>query len=291
MPPQPIEHKFKIIMAAMSQFSSNEKDILPVPNYTILAEQLGLPSYASAQGVWKRLTDELKEGAKGDLKIRDPEADKKKKIAVQQHKEESPVKKRAAEESDTMANDIWTYTDLHGQLKNYLILDVHLLSSISFSSPHPSIPYFSSNSTTITSDHKSSNQISTNHLNMSASPSVDDLKMLIAVLVQCAPENKPLPTPDHLRLAEALGLRDRIVSKNKWSTLMRKFRDGDFGDMGGLIASKEPNEAATRKRPVVEVPVEGYMDKPPPSPTKKVKGVQKVGKAKGNQKKAVKDEI
>ncbi|KAF7904669.1 hypothetical protein EAF00_002003 [Botryotinia globosa] len=107
MPPQPIEHKFKILMAAMSQFSSNEKELFPVPNYTILAEQLGLPSYASAQGVWKRLTDELKEGAKGDLKIRDPEADKKKKkkSAVQQCEEDSPVKKRAAEESDTIAND------------------------------------------------------------------------------------------------------------------------------------------------------------------------------------------
>ncbi|TGO20830.1 hypothetical protein BPAE_0262g00070 [Botrytis paeoniae] len=125
---------------------------------------------------------------------------------------------------------------------------------------------------------------------MSASPSVDDLKMLIAVLVQCAPENKPLPTPDHLRLAEALGLRDRIVSKNKWSTLIRKFKDGYFGDMGGLIASKEPNEAAARRRPVVEVPVEEYMDKSAPSPTKKVKGVQKAGRAKGNQKKAVKEE-
>ncbi|KAF7954863.1 uncharacterized protein EAE97_000122 [Botrytis byssoidea] len=107
MPPQPIEHKFKILMATMSQFSSNEKDLLPAPNYTILAEQLGLPSYASAQGVWRRLTDELKEGAKGDLKIRDPQADKKKKkeSAVQQCEEDSPVKKRAAEESDTMAND------------------------------------------------------------------------------------------------------------------------------------------------------------------------------------------
>ncbi|TGO20831.1 hypothetical protein BPAE_0262g00080 [Botrytis paeoniae] len=106
MLPQPIEHKFKIIMAAMSQFSSNEKDISPVPNYTILAEQLGLPSYASAQGVWKRLTDELKEGAKGDLKIRDPEADnKKKKSAVQQYEGKSPVKKRAAEEANTMANE------------------------------------------------------------------------------------------------------------------------------------------------------------------------------------------
>ncbi|TGO82727.1 hypothetical protein BPOR_0770g00060 [Botrytis porri] len=90
MPPQPMEHKLMIMMAAMSQFSSNEKDVFPVPNYTILAEQLGLPSYASAQGVWKRLTDELKEGAKGDLKIRDPEADKKKKVTVQQNEEESP---------------------------------------------------------------------------------------------------------------------------------------------------------------------------------------------------------
>ncbi|KAF7907100.1 uncharacterized protein EAF01_004687 [Botrytis porri] len=105
MPPQPMEHKLMIMMAAMSQFSSNEKDVFPVPNYTILAEQLGLPSYASAQGVWKRLTDELKEGAKGDLKIRDPEADKKKKVTVQQNEEESPVKKRAAEELDTMANE------------------------------------------------------------------------------------------------------------------------------------------------------------------------------------------
>ncbi|THV53521.1 hypothetical protein BGAL_0048g00160 [Botrytis galanthina] len=106
MPAQPIEHKFKILMAAMSQFSSNEKELFPVPNYTILAEQLGLPSYASAQGVWRRLTDELKEGAKGDLKIRDPDADKKKKkSAVQQREEDSPVKKRAAEESDTMANE------------------------------------------------------------------------------------------------------------------------------------------------------------------------------------------
>ncbi|TGO67285.1 hypothetical protein BOTNAR_0045g00290 [Botryotinia narcissicola] len=106
MPPQPIEHKFKILMAAMSQFSNNEKELFPVPNYTILAEQLGLPSYASAQGVWRRLTDELKEGAKGDLKIRDPQADKKKKkSAVQQCEEDSPVKKRAAEESDTMTND------------------------------------------------------------------------------------------------------------------------------------------------------------------------------------------
>ncbi|KAF7893467.1 uncharacterized protein EAF02_001005 [Botrytis sinoallii] len=95
MPPQPIEHKFKILMAAMSQFSSNEKELFPVPNYTVLAEQLGLPSYASAQG-----------GAKGDLKIRDPEADKKKKdSAAQQYEEKSPVKKRAAEESDKMANE------------------------------------------------------------------------------------------------------------------------------------------------------------------------------------------
>ncbi|KAF7916882.1 hypothetical protein BELL_0168g00170 [Botrytis elliptica] len=106
MPPQPIEHEFKILMAAMSQFSSNQKELFPVPNYTVLAEQLGLPSYASAQGVWRRLTDELKEGAKGDLKIRDPEADKKKKdSAAQQYEEKSPVKKRAAEESDKMANE------------------------------------------------------------------------------------------------------------------------------------------------------------------------------------------
>lgn len=78
MPPQPVDAKFKILMAAMSQFSDNEKGFLPPPNYHKLAEQLGLPSYASAQGVWKRLTDELKAGTKGDLKIRDPEAEKKK---------------------------------------------------------------------------------------------------------------------------------------------------------------------------------------------------------------------
>ncbi|TEY65553.1 hypothetical protein BOTCAL_0139g00200 [Botryotinia calthae] len=126
---------------------------------------------------------------------------------------------------------------------------------------------------------------------MPARPSVDDLKMLIAVLVQCAPDNKPLPTPDHLKLAEALGLRDRVVSKHKWFTLMRKFRDGDFGDMEGLVTPKEPNEAAGSKRPVVEVPVEGYMDKSAPSPTKKVKGGQKAGKGKGKQSKAVKEEI
>ncbi|KAF7893468.1 uncharacterized protein EAF02_001006 [Botrytis sinoallii] len=114
--------------------------------------------------------------------------------------------------------------------------------------------------------------------------------MLIAVLVQLAPENKPLPSPDHLRLAEAIGLRDRVASKNRWFNLMKKFRDGDFGDMGDLIASREPNEAAARKRPVVEVPVEGYMDESAPSPTKKVKGAQKAGKGKGKQKKAVKEE-
>ncbi|KAF7954862.1 uncharacterized protein EAE97_000121 [Botrytis byssoidea] len=125
---------------------------------------------------------------------------------------------------------------------------------------------------------------------MSASPSVEDLKMLMAVLVQCAPDNKPLPRPDHLRLAEAVGLRDRVASKQRWSNLMKKFRDGDFGDMEGLIASKEPNEAAARKRPVVEVPVGGYMDKSAPSPTKKVKGAQKAGKGKGKQKKDVKEE-
>ena len=99
MSPQPVDAKFKILMAAMSQFSDNKKDFLPPPNYHKLAEQLGLPSYASAQGVWKRLTDELKVGTKGDLKIRDPEAEKKKKTA------ESPVKKQAAEESDAMADD------------------------------------------------------------------------------------------------------------------------------------------------------------------------------------------
>ncbi|CCD43935.1 hypothetical protein BofuT4_P061450.1 [Botrytis cinerea T4] len=125
---------------------------------------------------------------------------------------------------------------------------------------------------------------------MPASPSIDDLKMLIAVLVQCAPDNKPLPTPDHLKLAESLGLRDRLVSKQKWFTLMRKFREGDFGDMGGLVAPKEPNEAAGSKRLVVEVPLEGYMDKSAPFPTKKVKGGQKAGNGKGKQSKAVKEE-
>ncbi|TEY65552.1 hypothetical protein BOTCAL_0139g00190 [Botryotinia calthae] len=93
MSPQPVDAKFTILMAAMSHSQ------LPAPNYHKPAEQLGLPSYSSVQGVWKRLTDELKEGTKGDLKIRDPEAERKKKTT------ESPVKKQAAEESDTMAYD------------------------------------------------------------------------------------------------------------------------------------------------------------------------------------------
>ncbi|KAK6592138.1 hypothetical protein H4I96_11998 [Botrytis cinerea] len=59
---------------------------------------------------------------------------------------------------------------------------------------------------------------------------------------------------------------------------------------GGLVAPKEPNEAAGSKRLVVEVPVEGYMDKSAPFPTKKVKGGQKVGNEKGKQSKAVKEE-
>ncbi|KAF7958116.1 hypothetical protein EAE96_003680 [Botrytis aclada] len=71
---------------------------------------------------------------------------------------------------------------------------------------------------------------------------------------------------------------------------MKKFRDGDFGDMGGLIASREPNEPAARKRPVVEIPADGYMDDSAPSPTKKVKAIQKAGKGKGKSKKAVKEE-
>lgn len=97
MPPQSTENKFKILIAGLSQSAKGE-NFLPTPNYYKLAEDLGLPSYASAQGVWKRLTDELKKGA-GDLKIRNPEGSPKSPEKKKPVIEKSP-KKRVVDESD-----------------------------------------------------------------------------------------------------------------------------------------------------------------------------------------------
>ncbi|KAF7864477.1 hypothetical protein EAF04_006610 [Stromatinia cepivora] len=92
--PQSTEDKFKIFIAGLSQFSNNENDFLPTPDYNRLAADLGLPNYASAQGVWRRLRNELKRAGLGDLKIRDAAARPK-----------SPVKKRAAEEPNAIEVD------------------------------------------------------------------------------------------------------------------------------------------------------------------------------------------
>ncbi|KAI9647043.1 hypothetical protein NHQ30_005045 [Ciborinia camelliae] len=112
MPPsQSADNKLKILIAALSQSASSEKDFLPNPNYHKLAEDLGLPSYAAAAGVWKRLRDELKKGDFGDLRIRDSAADSKspgkKRPAAEESKAQSgsPGKKRAAEESKSTEND------------------------------------------------------------------------------------------------------------------------------------------------------------------------------------------
>ncbi|KAJ8068704.1 hypothetical protein OCU04_002403 [Sclerotinia nivalis] len=92
--PQTTEDKFKILIAGLSQFSNNENDILPTPDYNRLAKDLGLPNYASAQGVWRRLRNELKRGGLGGLKIRDVAARPK-----------SPVQKRAADEPIVIEDD------------------------------------------------------------------------------------------------------------------------------------------------------------------------------------------
>ncbi|KAA8572350.1 hypothetical protein MFRU_003g04210 [Monilinia fructicola] len=111
MPPQSAENKFKILIAVLSQSATNEKDFLPTPNYDKLAEDLGLPTYASAQGVWKRLKDEIKRGDFGDLKIRNSTTGSispgKKPAAVKESKVQSrsPGKKRAVEEWNERENE------------------------------------------------------------------------------------------------------------------------------------------------------------------------------------------
>ncbi|KAB8300425.1 hypothetical protein EYC80_000599 [Monilinia laxa] len=111
MPPQSAENKFKILIAVLSQSATNENDFLPTLDYDKLAADLGLPTYASAQGVWKRLKDEIKRGDFGDLKIRNPTTEsispRKKPAAVTEPKVQSRSsgKKRAVEESNKREND------------------------------------------------------------------------------------------------------------------------------------------------------------------------------------------
>lgn len=111
-----------------------------------------------------------------------------------------------------------------------------------------------------------------------ASPSPDELRMLIAVISLLAPENKSFPSPNHAQLAERLGMENRVLCKNRWSILTRKIKSGDYGDFGDLIVEKEarqgekdPNHALARKRAVVDVPVDEAMNEPGSSPTKKAK--------------------
>ncbi|KAB8300426.1 hypothetical protein EYC80_000600 [Monilinia laxa] len=112
---------------------------------------------------------------------------------------------------------------------------------------------------------------------MTSVPTIDDLKMLIAVLSQFAPDNKPFPSPNHLKLAQDLGLRDRNVSKGQWFRLVRKMKTGEFGDFGDLIVEKESTESPGKKRAAVEIPVNADMSEAGPSPSKKVKLVSNAG--------------
>ncbi|QSZ35520.1 hypothetical protein DSL72_008390 [Monilinia vaccinii-corymbosi] len=79
-------------------------------------------------------------------------------------------------------------------------------------------------------------------------PTIDDIKMLFAVLSQFTPNNKPFPSPNHMKLAQDLGLRDRNVSKALWFRLVKKVKTGEFGDFGDLIVEKQPVESPAKKR-------------------------------------------
>ncbi|CAD6440115.1 89442efa-42e6-4855-bd97-f37a53cf1708 [Sclerotinia trifoliorum] len=85
--PQTTETKFKILIAALSQFSKNENDFLPTPDYNRLARDLGLSGYASAKGVWRRLRNELIRAGHEDLRIRNGPG-----------RPRSPVRRRGADE-------------------------------------------------------------------------------------------------------------------------------------------------------------------------------------------------
>ncbi|RAL67399.1 hypothetical protein DID88_008154 [Monilinia fructigena] len=112
---------------------------------------------------------------------------------------------------------------------------------------------------------------------MPSVPTIDDLKMLIAVLSQFAPDNKPFPSPNHLKLAQDLGLRERNASKGQWFRLVRKMKTGEFGDFGDLIFEKESTESPGKKRAVVEAPVNTDMSEAGPSPSRKFKLVSNAG--------------
>lgn len=105
---------------------------------------------------------------------------------------------------------------------------------------------------------------------MTAVPTIDDLRLLVAVLTQLSPENQSLPSPDHIKLAEQLGFNDRKASKSKWHQLVTKMREGKFGDLSDLGIVREPKENGGKKRAIVEVPVDG-TNEPGSSPTKKAK--------------------
>ncbi|KAJ8068703.1 hypothetical protein OCU04_002402 [Sclerotinia nivalis] len=122
---------------------------------------------------------------------------------------------------------------------------------------------------------------------MPAVLTTEDLKLLVGVLSQYAPDNKTFPPPNHSELAKTLGFDTRIACKNKWGILTRKIRNGDYGDMGDIIVDRDPKEAEDKKRPAVEVPV--GADEPMLSSPKKAKGVKKAGKGKSKEK-AVKAE-
>lgn len=112
---------------------------------------------------------------------------------------------------------------------------------------------------------------------MPSVPTIDDLKMLIAVLSQFAPDNKSFPSPNHIKLAEDLGLRDRKASQSQWFRLVKRMKTGEFGDFGDLILERD--ESPTKKRAVVEVPVGEAMNEAGSSPTKKLKSVSIASKA------------
>ncbi|QSZ35481.1 hypothetical protein DSL72_008351 [Monilinia vaccinii-corymbosi] len=98
MPPQSVENKFKILITVLSQSATNDRYFLPTPNYNKLAADLGLPTYDSACGVWKRLKDEIKRGDFGDLKIRYSATESK-------TQSRSPAKKRSLRESSETMKD------------------------------------------------------------------------------------------------------------------------------------------------------------------------------------------
>lgn len=102
---------------------------------------------------------------------------------------------------------------------------------------------------------------------MATVPTIDELKLLIGVLSQFAPDGQSFPSPDHGKLVELLGFANRNTSRGKWFRLVNKVKNGDFGDMGALIA-QEP--ASPKKRAVVEIPMNG-TNEPGSSPTKKAK--------------------